>query len=228
MRVGIVEDHLLLQDILTEGLRGRGLDVVGAAADVESATRLVDADPPDVLLLDIRLPPDHRDEGLRLAELVRARHPEVGLLVLSTQGEVSFAQRLLGMPGESRALGYLLKDRVGNLDELIDALHRVGKGEVVIDPQLIRTLMTGPPRPKNPLDLLSPHERRVLALVAEGRSNLGIAERMACRVGTVEKHLSVITAKLGLGSLGEANRRGVNVRVLAALAYLRGAGDLAC
>jgi DNA-binding NarL/FixJ family response regulator len=227
MRIGIVEDHLLLQDILTEGLRGRGLHVVGAAADVESATRLVDANPPDVLLLDIRLPPDHRDEGLRLAELVRAKHPEVGLLVLSTQGEVSFAQRLIGMPGESRALGYLLKDRVGNLDELIDALRRVGKGEVVIDPQLIHTLMTGS-RPKNPLDLLSPHERRVLALVAEGRSNLGIAEQMTCRVGTVEKHLSVITAKLGLGSLGEVKRRGVNVRVLAALAYLRGAGDLAC
>jgi DNA-binding NarL/FixJ family response regulator len=227
MRVGIVEDHLLLQDILTEGLRGRGMRVSGTAADVESATRLVDADPPDVLLLDIRLPPDHRDEGLRLAELVRARHPKVGLLVLSSQGEVSYAQRLLGMPGESRALGYLLKDRVGNLDELIDALHRVDKGEVVIDRQLIRALMTGP-RPKDPLDLLSPHERRVLALVAEGRSNLGIAEHMACQVGTVEKHLSVITAKLGLGSLGEVKRRGVNVRVLATLAFLRGTGDLAC
>lgn len=226
MRVGIVEDHLLLRDILTEGLRGRGMRVTVAAADVESATRLVDADPPDVLLLDIKLPPDHRDEGLRLAELVRARHPEVGLLVLSAQGEVSFAQRLLGMPGESRALGYLLKDRVGNLDELIDALHRVDKGEVVIDRQLIRALMSGP-RPKDPLELLSPHERRVLALVAEGRSNLGIAEHMACQVGTVEKHLSVITAKLGLGSLGEVKRRGVNVRVLATLAFLRGTGDLA-
>jgi DNA-binding NarL/FixJ family response regulator len=226
MRVGIVEDHLLLQDILTEGLRGRGMRVTGAAADVESATRLVDADPPDVLLLDIRLPPGHRDEGLHLAELVRARHPEVGLLVLSSQGEVGFAQRLLGMPGEARALGYLLKDRVGNLDELIDALHRVGKGEVVIDRQLIRALMSGP-RPRDPLELLSPHERRVLALVAEGRSNLGIAEHMACQVGTVEKHLSAITSKLGLGSLGEVQRRGVNVRVLATLAFLRGTGDLA-
>jgi DNA-binding NarL/FixJ family response regulator len=226
MRIGIVEDHLLLQDILAEGLRGRGMLVTGAAADVESATHLVDADPPDVLLLDIRLPPDHRDEGLRLAELVRARHPNVGLLVLSSQGEVSFAQRLLSMPGESRALGYLLKDRVGNLDELIDALHRVGKGEVVIDRQLIRALMSGP-RQKDPLDLLSPHERRVLALVAEGRSNLGIAEHMACQVGTVEKHLAVITSKLGLGSLGEVARRGVNVRVLATLTFLRSTGDLA-
>jgi DNA-binding NarL/FixJ family response regulator len=226
MRVGIVEDHLLLQDVLTEGLRGRGVRVVGAAADVESATRLVDADPPDVLLLDIRLPPDHRDEGLRLAELVRAGHPQVGLLVLSSHGEVSFAQRLLGMPGEPRALGYLLKERVGNLDELVDALRRVAAGEVVIDRQLIRALMTGP-RPKDPLDLLSPHERRVLALVAEGRSNPGIAERMGCQVGTVEKHLSAITSKLGLGSLGEVNRRGVNVRVLATLAFLRGTGELA-
>ncbi len=225
MRVGIVEDHLLLRDILTEGLRGRGIAVTGGAADVESATRLVDADPPDVLLLDIRLPPDHRDEGLRLAELVRARHPRVGLLVLSSQGEVSFAQRLLGMPGEPRALGYLLKDRVGNLDELVDALHRVARGEVVVDGQLIRALMSGP-RPRDPLEPLSPHERRVLALVAEGRSNLGIAERMGCRVGTVEKHLSVITAKLGLGSLGDVERRGVNVRVLATLAFLRGSGDL--
>jgi DNA-binding NarL/FixJ family response regulator len=226
MRVGIVEDHLLLQDVLAEGLRGRGVRVVGAAADVESATRLVDADPPDVLLLDIRLPPDHRDEGLRLAELVRAGHPQVGLLVLSSQGEVSFAQRLLGLPGEPRALGYLLKERVGNLDELVDALRRVAAGEVVIDPQLIRALMAGP-RPKDPLDLLSPHERRVLALVAEGRSNPGIAERMGCQVGTVEKHLSVITSKLGLGSLGEVDRRGVNVRVLATLAFLRGTGELA-
>lgn len=226
MRVGIVEDHLLLQDILTEGLRGRGVGVVGAATDVASATRLVAADPPDVLLLDIRLPPDHRDEGLCLAELVRAEHPQVGLLVLSSQGEVSFAQRLLGLPGEARALGYLLKDRVGNLDELVDALRRVAAGEVVIDRELIRALMTGP-RPEDPLDLLSPHERRVLALVAEGRSNLGIAERMGCRVGTVEKHLSVITGKLGLGSLGEVDRRGVNVRVLATLAFLRGTGELA-
>lgn len=227
MRVAIVEDHLLLQDILREGLSGRGLDVVGTAADVASATRLVDADPPDVLLLDVRLPPGHRDEGLRLAELVRARHPRVGLLVLSAQGEVALAQRLLAMPGDSRALGYLLKDRVGNLDELVDALHRVAGGEVVVDPQLIRALMTGPRR-ADPLDALSPHERRVLALVAEGRSNLGIAERMGCQVGTVEKHLSVITGKLGLASLGEAKRRGVNVRVLATLAYLRGTGDLAC
>jgi DNA-binding NarL/FixJ family response regulator len=220
MRVVIVEDHLLLRDILTEGLRGRGVHVIGTAADVESATRLVEADPPDVVLLDIRLPPDQRDEGLRLAELVRSRHPDVGLLVLSSQGEVSFAQRLLGMPGEARALGYLLKERVGDLDELIDALHRVAAGEVVIDRELIRALMTE--RPKDPLDLLSPHERRVLALVAEGRSNRGIAEHMACQVGTVEKHLSVITAKLGLGTLGEVDRRGINVRVLATLAFLRG------
>ncbi|MBC6449019.1 response regulator transcription factor [Actinokineospora xionganensis] len=226
MRVVIVEDHLLLRDILTEGLRGRGVRVIGAAADVESAARLVYADPPDVVLLDIRLPPHQRDEGLCLAELVRSRHPEVGLLVLSSQGEVSFAQRLLGMPGESRALGYLLKERVGDLDELVDALHRVTAGDVVIDRELIRALMTGP-RPKDPLDLLSPHERRVLSLVAQGRSNLGIAQHMACQVGTVEKHLSVITAKLGLGSLGEVDRRGVNIRVLATLAFLRGTGDLA-
>lgn len=225
MRVTVVEDHLLLRDILTEGLRGRGLDVVGAAADVDSALRLVDADPPDVLLLDIRLPPGQRDEGLVLAELVRARHPGVGLLVLSAQGEVSYAQRLLGMPGEPRALGYLLKDRVGNLDELVDALRRVADGEVVVDRQLIHALMTGG-RPSDPLEPLTPHERRVLALVAEGRSNRGIAERMGCQVGTVEKHLSVITAKIGLGSLGEAERRGVNVRVLATLAFLRGTGGL--
>jgi DNA-binding NarL/FixJ family response regulator len=102
----------------------------------------------------------------------------------------------------------------------------VDKGEVVIDRQLIRALMSGP-RPKDPLDVLSPHERRVLALVAEGRSNLGIAEHMACRVGTVEKHLAVITSKLGLGSLGEVARRGVNVRVLATLAFLRSTGELA-
>jgi DNA-binding NarL/FixJ family response regulator len=226
MRVAIVEDHLLLRDILAEGLRGRGLTVVGAAADVESALRLVDAEPPDVLLLDIRLPPGHRDEGLRLAELVRAGHPGVGLLVLSSQGEVAFAQRLLALPGEPQAVGYLLKERVGDLDELVDALRRVAAGEVVVDPRLIRALMA-PPRQTDPLAALTPHERRVLALVAEGRSNLGVAEGMGCQVGTVEKHLSVITAKLGVGALGDVPRRGVNVRVLATLAFLRGTGDLA-
>ncbi|MEU2262076.1 response regulator transcription factor [Streptomyces sp. NPDC019645] len=220
MRVAVVEDQPLLQDVLAEGLTSRGLTVVGRARDATGALLFLERTEPEVVLLDIRLPPGYSDEGLCLAETVRARYPAVGLLVLSSYAELHFAQRLLGMQEDARAVGYVLKERVGDLGELIEAIRRVAAGEVVVDRHLINRLMSRQ-RTSDPLERLSPHERRILALVAEGRSNLGIAEQMACRVSTVEKHLSSITAKLDLAPIGEATRRGVNVRVLATLAFLR-------
>jgi len=223
VRVGIVEDQSLLQDVLAEGLAGRGVTVTGRARDAAEAMRFMEHTRPDVVLLDIRLPPGYRDEGLRLAESLRVAYPDVGLLVLSSYAELSFARRLLGMEEDVRAVGYLLKERVGDLDELVESIRRVAAGEIVVDGRLISRLLARQ-RPSDPLERLSPHERRILALVAEGRSNLGIAEQMTCRVTTVEKHLFAITAKLGLASIGEQGRRGVNVRVLAALAFLRTVG----
>ena len=221
MRVGIVEHEPHLRDALAEGLPARGITVVGRAADAHGALRLVERRDPDVLLLDVRLPPTFTDEGVRAAESLRARHPAVGLLVLSSQAELNLVQRLLALGDDARAVGYLLKERVGNLDELAEAIRRIGAGEVVIDRHLIGRLMsrrgTG-----DALHVLSAPERRVLALVAEGRSNRGIARDLGCQVVAVEKHLSSITAKLGLTTLDELHRRRVNQRVLTALAYLRG------
>lgn len=221
MRIALVEDQPLLRDVLAEALTARGLHVVGTAGSADEALRLSGQQSPQVLLLDIRLPPTYLDEGLRVAEEVRRRHPGIGLLVLSSHAEIAFAQRLLSMEADTRSVGYLLKDRVGEVAELVVAIHRVAAGEVVIDRQLIQRLMVRP-RVDNPLDRLSPHERRILALVAEGRSNLGIAEQMECQVSTVEKHLSTITGKLRLAPPDSRTRRGVNVRVLAALAFLTG------
>ncbi|MGB2568577.1 MULTISPECIES: response regulator transcription factor [Micromonospora] len=223
MRIGIVEDQPLLRTALAEVLSARGMAVVGVAGDPAEALRLGDRERPDVMLLDIRLPPTFVDEGLQIAEAMRRRHPTVGLLVLSSHAEVAFAQRLLSMEEDTRGVGYLLKERVGEVAELADAVRRVAGGEVIVDRCLIQRLMARP-RLGDPLDRLSPHERRVLALVAEGRSNLGIAEQMGCQVGTVEKHLSAITGKLRLIPGDARARRGINVRVLATLAFLGGTG----
>ncbi|SCL40931.1 DNA-binding response regulator, NarL/FixJ family, contains REC and HTH domains [Micromonospora pallida] len=221
MRIVLVEDQPLLRDVLAEALTARGLHVVGTAGDAATALLLAERLSPEVMLLDIRLPPTFLDEGLRVAEEVRRRHPGVALLVLSSYAEVAFASRLLSMEADTRSVGYLLKDRVGEIAELVAAIRRVAAGEVVIDRHLIQRLMVRP-RIDNPLDRLSPHERRILALVAEGRSNLGIAEQMECQVSTVEKHLSTITGKLRLTPPDARTRRGVNVRVLATLAFLTG------
>lgn len=220
MKVVIVEDERLLLDVLADALTGRRIDVVGRARDMTEALQAVDDHAPDVAILDIRLPPTGTDEGLQIAELLRARYPDVGLLVLSNYAEVAHAERLLNIEEHSRAVGYLLKERVGNLTELIEALHRVAAGEVVVDSYLIDRLMARR-RVDDPLGRLTPHERRVLAMVAEGHSNLGIAQQLGCQISTVEKHLSVITAKLGLPSTTDRTRRSVNVRVLATLAFLR-------
>jgi DNA-binding NarL/FixJ family response regulator len=221
VRVVLVEDEGLLTAALVDALRGRGVRVLAHARDEPGALAAVGAHRPDLAVLDIRLPPDQTDEGIRVAEVLRRRYPAVGLLVLSSaDAEPSHAQRLLGVEPAPRSIGYLLKERVGELTQLIEAMHRVAAGEVVIESELNQVLMERR-RAGDPLGALTAHERRILAMVAEGRSNLGIAQRIGCRLNTVEKHLSVITGKLGLPTAHDPSRPGVNVRVLAALAYLR-------
>jgi DNA-binding NarL/FixJ family response regulator len=223
MRVVIVEDERLFLDAVAEAMLSRSINVAARAATLEEALRAVNESAPDAVLLDIRLPPAHTDEGLRIAEELRRRYPDVGLLVLSGVAEVAYVERLLNLEEHSRSVGYLLKDRVGDVDELAAALNRVAAGEVVIDSSIIDRLMARRRR-QDPLDALSPHERRVLSLVAEGRSNLGIAQHIGVKISTVEKHLSAITSKLGLLAINGRDRRDVNVRVLATLEFLRSSG----
>jgi DNA-binding NarL/FixJ family response regulator len=220
MRVVIVENQGFYLDLLTDALRGRGIDVAGRAADRAEALRVIDETAPDLVVLDIRLTNATDDEGLRVAELVRAQYPDVALLALSAYLEPAYAERLLVMETVPRAVGYLGKERLGNLDELVQAFHRIARGEVVIDPYIISRLMARR-RTQNPLDRLTPSERRVLALVAEGYSNLGIAQKLRTKISTVEHHVSTITDKLGLAQARDPNRPHVNVRVLATLTYLR-------
>jgi DNA-binding NarL/FixJ family response regulator len=220
VKVVIVEDQHLFLDALATALDSHDIEVVGRARTIDEALTVVNRTAPDVALLDIRLPPDYTDEGLRIAELIRGRYPQVGLLVLSSYAEVAYAERLVAIETDARAVGYLLKERVGDLTELVDAINRVAGGEVVIDPHVITRLMSRR-RYRDPLAALTPHERRILALVAEGRSNLAIAQHTGSQISTIEKHLSAITAKLGLHQATAADRRNVNVRVLATLEFLR-------
>ncbi|GAA4462533.1 response regulator [Phytohabitans houttuyneae] len=220
MRIVIVEDNGLFLDTLSEALQGRGVEVVGQAQDLGGALAAVDRTVPDVVLADIRLPPGYSDEGLQIASAVRQRYPAVGILLLAQDGTPAIAERLLSLEEQSRAVGYLMKERAGRLSYLIEAATRVAAGEVVIDPWLIDQLLSRK-RGRDPLDRLTPQERRVLERVAEGRSNLGIAQALNLTVGAVERHLSSITDKLGLPSLTELERPQFNVRVLAVLAFLR-------
>ncbi|MGW6724704.1 response regulator transcription factor [Nocardia sp. NPDC055029] len=221
MRVVIVENQGFYLDLLTDALRGRGIEVAGRAANRSEALRVIDETAPDLAVCDIRLTDASDDEGLRVAELVRAQYPDVALLALSAHLEPAYAERLLIMDTVPRAVGYLGKERLGDLDELVQAFHRITRGEVVIDPYIISQLMARR-RTDNPLDRLTHAERRVLALAAEGYSNLGIAQKLNSKISTVEHHLSTITDKLGLAQADEPTRRQVNIRVLATLAYLRG------
>ena len=225
MRVVIVEDQGFYLDLLTDGLRGRGIDVVGRAGNPTEALRVIDDTAPDLAVVDISLSRDRTDrihdvEGLRVAELVRADYPDVGLLMLSAHMEPAYAQRLLAMEDTPRAVGYLGKEHLGNLDELIDAFHRIVRGGTVIDSEIISQLMSRH-RAKNPLQRLTPYQRRILALVAEGHSNLGIARHLDCKVSNVEQQLSTIFDKLGLSQATSHDRRRINLRVLATLTFLR-------
>jgi DNA-binding NarL/FixJ family response regulator len=213
VRVVIAEDLVLLRDGLTRLLRDNGFDVVAAVDDRHALVHSVMREKPDVAIIDIRLPPSFRDEGLRAALEIRERVPETGILVFSQYVEQAYASELLadGRGG----VGYLLKDRVFDVSEFVDAVRRVAEGGTALDPQVVAQLVSRR-RAGSRLDDLTDREREVLGLMAEGKSNTGIAETLVLTVGAVEKHIARIFAKLGLSTEAADHRR-----VLAVLAYLQ-------
>jgi DNA-binding NarL/FixJ family response regulator len=213
MRLVLVEDSVLLREGLCRIFAEAGFDVVAVAGDADGALQLVDKHRPDVAVLDIRMPPTHTDEGLRAAYEIRHRYPEVGILVLSQYVETAYAARLMAEGAEG--VGYLLKDRVSDVAELADAVRRVGSGGCVVDPHVVSRLL-GRKRPPSGLDRLSERERAVLALMAEGRSNHSVAQRLFMSEKTVESHVRTIFTKLDLAPSGDDHRR-----VLAVLRYLQ-------
>ena len=214
MRVVIAEDLVLLRDGLTRLLRDNGIDVVAAVEDGDALVHAVLLERPDLAIVDVRLPPTFQDEGLRAALEARRHVPETAILILSQYVEQTYARELLadGRGGT----GYLLKDRVIDIPQFLDAVRRVAEGGTALDPEVVAQLFAGR-RAVDPLEQLTPREREVLALMAEGRSNAGIAEALVLTVGAVEKHTASILAKLRLGP-SESDHR----RVLAVLAYLQG------
>ncbi|WP_374985307.1 response regulator [Streptomyces fradiae] len=216
LRVVLAEDAVLLRAGLVELLTRVGHQVTAAVGDADELARAVDADRPDVVVTDVRMPPGHRDEGLRAALELRARHPGLPVLVLSQYVATAYATQLLGGgAADAGGLGYLLKDRVGEVADFLDALDRVAGGQTVIDPEVVRVLLrqrTG----DEPLRRLTPREREVLALMAEGLNNQAIARRLTVTEASVVKHTGNIFMKLDLDP-ADGNRR-----VLAVLAHLRG------
>ena len=212
MRVVVADDSTLLREGLVRLLEEGGLEVVGQAADGEELLRKVRAHKPDVAVIDVRMPPTHTDEGLRAAREIRAELPGVSVLVLSQYVEVAYARELLAESAEG--LGYLLKDRVADVGALTDAVRRVGEGGSALDPEVV-SQMLGRRRNDDPLEQLTPREREVLGLMAEGRSNAAIAAELVVSERAVEKHVTGIFAKLELGASSEDHRR-----VLAVLRFL--------
>jgi DNA-binding NarL/FixJ family response regulator len=213
VRVVIADDSVLLREGVSRLLAEAGIEVVGQAADAEELMLQVAEKRPDVAIVDIRMPPSHTDEGLRAARDLRSLYPALGVLVLSQYVRPSYALELLA--DDARGVGYLLKDRVSDLDELSDAVQRVGEGGSVLDPSVVAQLV-GRHRPNDdPIAELTDRERDVLALMAEGRSNRAIGERLFITNRTVEKHVKGIFTKLDI-SASESDHR----RVLAVLAYL--------
>ena len=212
MRVVVADDSTLLREGVVRLLEDAGLEVVGQAGDAEELLRKVRAHKPDVAVVDVRMPPTHTDEGLRAAREIRAELPAVSVLVLSQYVEVAYASELLAESAEG--LGYLLKDRVADAEALADAVRRVGGGGSVLDPEVVSEML-GRSRRGDPLAELSPREREVLALMAEGRTNAAIAAELVVTERAVEKHVTAIFAKLDLPATGEDHRR-----VLAVLRFL--------
>jgi DNA-binding NarL/FixJ family response regulator len=215
VRIVIGEDDALLREGLALLLRAEGLDVVATAEDADTLLAAVEEHLPDVAIVDVRMPPTHTDEGIRAAVEARRRHPELAVLVLSAYVEQAFATELLS--GGARRLGYLLKERVGRVEEFLDALHRVVDGGTAVDPEVVAQLLTRT-RPDAGLDRLSARERKVLELMAEGLGNSAIAARLVVTDGAVHKHIRSIFAKLDLSPADEVDRR-----VAAVLRYLRNA-----
>lgn len=213
MRVVIADDSLLIREGIGRLLAEAGFEVVGQAGDGDELLARVAETDPDVAVIDIRMPPTHTDEGLRAALELRARYPRLGVLLLSQYVRPTYAMELLA--GDARGVGYLLKDRVSKLDELTDALRRVGEGGSVLDPSVVSQLVRRARDERDPIDELSGREREVLELMAQGRSNRAIAERLNVAERTVEKHVNNILVKLGIPPSADDNRR-----VLAVLAYL--------
>jgi DNA-binding NarL/FixJ family response regulator len=211
VRVVLADDNLLLREGVARLLSEAGFTVAAQCATATELLRAVDDKPPDVAVVDIRMPPTHTDEGLRAAQEIRAKHPGVGVLVLSQYVELGLAMQLLS--GSMDGVGYLLKDRVGDLAEFAAAVRRVAEGGSAVDPEIVCQLLRRGP---GPVSALTPREREVLEQMAEGRSNQGIAERLGVSERAVQKHITSIFAKLDLGASDDDHRR-----VLAVLAYLR-------
>jgi DNA-binding NarL/FixJ family response regulator len=214
VRIVIAEDMALMRAGLARLLADRGFEVVGEAADAPTLLRLVERARPDAALVDIKMPPTHTDEGLRAASEIRTRHPGTAVLLLSSYLDSRYAATLFA--SYPAGTGYLLKERVGDAGVLSDALRRIAGGECVLDPTIVNRLLNRAREP-GPLDELSPREREILALMAEGRSNQGIGHKLFVSPKTVETHVHAIFRKLGLEATEDYNRR-----VLAVLAYLGG------
>ena len=212
MRVVLAEDSVLLREGVARLLQDQGFEIVAQTGTADDLMLKVRSYSPNVVIVDIRMPPTHTDEGLRAAQEIRETYPDVGVLVLSQYVEAAYAMELLAESAEG--VGYLLKDRVSDVNEFADAVRRVGEGGSALDPTIVSQLV-GRRRRDDPIDQLTPREREVLGLMAEGRSNSGIAEQLVVTERAVEKHVTSIFSKLRLPAAAEDHRR-----VLAVLAYL--------
>jgi DNA-binding NarL/FixJ family response regulator len=212
MRAVIADDNLLVRAGITALLRDAGIEVAAETASAEELLAAVDAHEPDVAIVDIRMPPTHTDEGLRAASEIRRRRPDIGIVILSEHVDAGTATRMLAESPER--LGYLLKQRVTDVDDFVGTLHHVMRGGSALDPQVVSRLLAA--SDDGPLRTLTDREREVLQLVAEGGSNQAIADGLDITLGSVQKHISSIFIKLGLSDTGSENRR-----VLAVLQYLQ-------
>jgi DNA-binding NarL/FixJ family response regulator len=213
MRVAIAEDSVLLREGIARLLDDAGFDVIGKSGDATDLMLKVRSYEPDIVIVDIRLPPSHTDEGIQAALEIREQHPGVSVLVLSQYVELGLALKLLSDSAES--VGYLLKDRISDVDDFLGAVRRVADGGSAVDPKIVSTLLSRQ-RDDDPLAALTPREREVLELMATGSSNQGIADKLVITVRAVEKYVSSIFGKLGLPSSGSESRR-----VLAVLMFLQ-------